>query len=197
MLRAGLVSLMVLGIAGCEMFNHDQTLDPNMMSLVGHSYRIVKDGFLLENYCLDEYTTSSCLYMQVAGGYIEVRKGIGNPRVNLPKSFDDYEQNKNYYNDSLSSDSLFHHTRHEIVAEIPKGTAIRITRIVSIAEGEDGRGWAVFGQIANQGPDVAIQIGSGHISQSGPRWFHARDREYYNRPPQPLPEFLLPLDGTQ
>ncbi|HEX6550163.1 MAG TPA: hypothetical protein VF117_05765 [Gammaproteobacteria bacterium] len=196
MLRVGLLGFMVLGLAGCAMFDHDLTLDPDMNSLVGHSYRIVSDSFLLENYCLNDYTTTSCLYMQIAGGFIEAGKGIGNSRISLPKSFVDYEQHKDYYNDGLKSDSLFHHTKHDIVAEIPKGTIIRITRVVSVAEGENGRGWAIYGQIASQGSDVSIQIGSGHLRQSGPRWFHARDREYFNRPPQPLPEFLLPLDGS-
>lgn len=193
MIRAGLISLFALSLVGCEMINYDQTADPAMTQLINQSYVINKDSFLLENYCLNEYTTSRCLYMQAVGGSIRVFKGIGNSDVNLPKSFEDYEQNKDTYNDSLRDDNIFHRTKYEVITEIPKGTLIKITRVVSISEGESGRAWAVFGQIESLGPDVSIQIGSGHLMQDGPNWFASRDREHYNPPPQPLPDFLSPL----
>jgi hypothetical protein len=178
------------------MFNHDETSNSAIISFVGHSYVINKDSFLLENYCLDEYTTSHCLYMQAIGETITVGSGIGNRLVNLPKSFEDYEQNKDLFNERLRDNNLFHHTKYAIVAEIPRGTVIKITRVISIAEGEDGKKWAVFGLIGNQGDDISIQIGAGHILQSGPGWFAARDSKHYDPPPIPLPEFLSPSDGN-
>lgn len=194
-MRTGLALLVALAIAGCDVINYDRTFDPTMAALVGHSFVVNKDSFLIENYCLDEYTTNSCLFMQIAGGYIEVGRGIGNPRVSLPKSFADYEKNKDIYNENLRDDNIFHHTKHEIVAEVPKGTIIKITRLVSVAEGDEGRAWVVFGQLDNQGAEVSIQIGAAHISQSGPWWFERKGMDNYSRPPHPLPEFLSPVDN--
>lgn len=195
MIRIGLALLGALSIAGCDVIDYDRTSDPTMATLVGHSFVINKDSFLIENYCLDEYTTTNCLYMQIAGGYLEVHRVMSNPRVSLPKSFEDYQQNKDSYGDSLRDRGIFHSTRYTVVAEIPKGTHIKITRIVSVAGGDQGRTWAVFGTIASFGSDDSIQIGPGHLKQNGPQWFGSRDFEHYNSPPIPLPDFLSPVGG--
>lgn len=190
MIRAGFMYLAVLGLVGCDMVNHDRTLEPAMAPLVNHSYVINKDSFLLENYCLNEYTTHRCMYMQAIGGSIRVFKGLGNSSVALPKSFDDYEQNKAAFAETLRDNNIFHQTKYWIVAKVPKGTVIKVTKLVSIAEGEAGRAWAVFGQIESEGTDVSIQIGPGNMNQSFPWWFSSQGFDRYYLPPQPLPEFL-------
>lgn len=200
MIRVAFIFFLALMCASCAIINYDRTSDPEMTPLINHSYVINKDAFLLENRCLNEYNTPHCLYLQVADGSIEVFRGIGNKTVHLPKSFEDYERNKDAYEDSLRDNNIFHGSRYSIVAEIPKGTIIKITKLVSIAMGEDGRGWVVFGEIESQGRDTSIQIGgnSHNNSRGSPPWFKSQDSgQNYYLPPLPLPEFLLPSDVAQ
>lgn len=182
-------------LAGCAIISHDLTHAPGMDAIVGKSFVIQQDSFLLENYCEDSSGANSCLLLQVVGGktWHEVAAFIPySVEVDLP-TLDEYARDPKRYDDTLASHSHFSTTRHDIAATVPKGTIITVTRVIEGAYGESGSGWVVYGAIQSQ-PGVLIQIGSGQLGGGTyPSWLK-RDFPGYGPPaPQPLPEFLQPV----
>lgn len=183
-------------LGGCAVVSHDRTAEPGMDAIIGKSFAIQKDSFLIESYCSSDYTTESCLFMQIAGGSIErnpSRLGGYRATVELPGTLADYGARRDAVNDELVERSIFGNTRHDIVATVPKGTVITVTRVVDKAEGESGRCWVVYGSILSQS-GTSIQIGAcRYAAQGQPMWFEAEYKPAGANHPQPLPEFLLPV----
>jgi hypothetical protein len=190
------VGILIIGftlLTGCAMINHDRSDAPGMDALMGKSFVIEKDSFLIENYCADLYATKDCVFMQVTGGFIE-RKTSKLTAVlekgQLPGSFEEFARDPKAINDDLAERGLLDHTRHDIVGVVTKGTVIIITRVMEAAHGEDGSGWLVYGTLQSQ-PGISIQIGPGQLSFSGsPSWLK---RVYpFSGIPQPSPDYLQP-----
>lgn len=179
-------------LSGCAVLKHDRTNAPAMDAVVGKLFVIQKDSFLIENYCLGGYPGKDCLFLQVVGGQIERNPNrLGGYRMTaqLPDSFSDYASRTDKYDDYLLERSIFGSTPHNIVADIPAGTIIKVTTIIEQPAGDNGSCLVVYGVIQSR-PDVSIQIGPcPYVEHGSPEWFNERSEPLHL---QPLPEYLRP-----
>lgn len=206
------IAIVFLSLSSCAIVTVDRSNAPGMNMLVGKSFIVAQDSFLIENACIKEYTASNCFLIQVTGGYIQhvifSAFGGNDEPAQLPMSFAAFRADPLKYNDRYVSTSLFGKTRQDIVAAVPKGSVITVTRLVSVANGENGRCWLVFGRLVGQDNQVAIEVPRcGDLvpgsRERPPYWFTLQcpkpthnfhpGPDNYTLPPVPKPSFLIPL----
>jgi hypothetical protein len=193
MRTAGVLIVISALLTGCAVLQHDRTDAPGMDALVGKSFVIQKDSFLIENYCLSGYPGKACLFLQVTGGKIERnpdRLGGYRMEADLPASFADYASHADSYNGDLVERSIFGSTLHDILANVPKGTIITLTTVIDQPAGDNGSCLVAYGTIPSQ-PGVSIQIGPcPYVAHGSPEWFDENSEPLHLRP---LPEYLQPV----
>lgn len=214
MYRKIIVASLSVLMAGCAIVTYDRSNAPGMDMLVGKSFIVAQDSFLIENSCVKEYFAKQCFLLQVTGGYIQYVKshvlgGVTTP-VQLPESFAAFNADPSSFNGKYASrTSLFTDSKlQNIAGTVPKGTVITITRLVSKANGEDGRCWLVYGRLTTVDKNIAIEIPACGMVEVGPGerhpyWFTLQcpkpkgryhpGPDNYTLPPVPRPSFLIPL----
>jgi len=184
-------------LTACSLITVNRTNAKGMDALVGKSFVVVKDSFLIENACIKEYSTERCLQLQVVAGRITHKVnsffGWSWVGVDLPATIREFEENPLKYNNAYISTTLFGTTRQDIVGIVSKGTTVTITRLVSKALGETGRCWVVYGRLEKTPNNTAIEIPAcGFSPEAGPLWFISqRGGGAYYIPPKPDPEYLI------
>jgi hypothetical protein len=181
-------------LAGCDMISHDRTHASGMDAVVGKSFVLLQDSFLIENYCDDGFTTKRCLFLQVSGGSIQRFSGLlGHQELAaLPTSIEDYEHNPALYNEQLADRGLLRRESHDIVATVPKGTLVTVTTTIDSARGDEGRSWLVYAAMGSQ-PGMAIQLGPAQLSFKGQPYLFTLQGRDTQLPPNPNTIYLQPV----
>ncbi|HKU17725.1 MAG TPA: hypothetical protein VJP80_00455, partial [Candidatus Saccharimonadales bacterium] len=209
------IALLCLSLSSCAIFTVDRSNAPGMDFLVGKNFIVAQDSFLIENACIKEYTASNCFLIQVTGGYMQHAIfgvfGAHDEPVQLPISFTAFAADPSKYNRQYVSTSLFGKARQDIVATVPKGSVLTVTRLVSVANGDNGRCWLVFGRLAGHYDKAAIEVPRcGDLvpgsRERPPYWFTLQcpkpthnfrpGPDNYTLPPVPKPTFLIPLSKS-
>jgi len=177
-------------LSGCALINYDETEKPYMSGLVGKRFILVQDSYLIDNECTHGSWAERCLLLQVGGGMVYRADPFGSGSgLKLPVSFAEYDANPSAYADVHA----FGYQKREIVSEVPKGTIITVTRVISSAWGDSGSCWTVYGVLDKQPADTSMQLGPCAFSgQGSPVWIHHAYDIGNDKPPVFDTKYLTP-----
>lgn len=129
--------LLVLSLPACTGIV-DKSDMPIAKNIVGSYYLTAKDGYLYEARCADIdatiQSTEWCIGIQAFDS--------GNEYFKTPQDYDTYLSNKLWWDEKLFEKLAFERQR-SIVSPLPKGTTIRITKLVQFPWGSNGYYWAI------------------------------------------------------
>ncbi len=125
-------------LSGCSVVVHDKTSDPIAQSFVGSYYQTVKDGFLYEARCADInasiQSTEWCTGLQAFDS--------GNEYAKTPTNYQEYKATQKEWDEMLFTKLAFEKQR-SIISLLPKGSVIKITKLVQYPWGTNGYYWAI------------------------------------------------------
>jgi hypothetical protein len=144
-------------LQGCVVV-YDKTYEPIASSVVGSTFKTVKEGFLYEARCADinakVQSTEWCTGIQAFDS--------GNDRFKTPLNYNEYIASRQKWDKELFTKLAFEHQR-TIVSPLAKGTAITITRMVQYPWGTNGYYWVLRAKIItgeHQGNEVELPTNS-------------------------------------
>lgn len=160
-----LVFLLIL--SGCSVVVHDKTDDPIAKNFVGSYFKTTKDGFLYEAMCADVsatvQSTEWCTGIQAFNS--------GNQYATTPNNYNAYKSSQKHWDEKLFTKLAFEKQR-SIISPLPKGTILKVTKLVQYPWGTNGYYWAIRATIstsANQQVEVELPTNS---VLAFPTWLH-------------------------
>lgn len=146
-------------LSGCSVVVHDKTNDPMALPFIGSYYQTVKDGFLYEARCADinapVQSTEWCTGIQVFDS--------GNEYSKTPSNYQEYQSAQEEWNEKLFTKLAFEKQR-SIISPLPKGTVIKITKLVQYPWGTNGYYWAIRAELINaEGTPLEVELPTNSV----------------------------------
>ncbi|GIU05304.1 hypothetical protein TUM4261_06970 [Shewanella sp. c952] len=154
-----------LALSGCSVVVHDKTNDPMASNFVGSFFKTAKDGFLYEARCADisatVQSTEWCIGIQAFNS--------GNQYASTPENYEAYQSSQKLWNEKLFTKLAFEKQR-SIISPLPKGTILKITKLVQYPWGTNGYYWAIRATITKpEGNQIEVELPTNRVL-SFPTW---------------------------
>jgi hypothetical protein len=170
-------------LSGCSVVVHDKTNAPMALTFVGSYYQTVKDGFLYDARCADikasVQSTEWCTGIQAFDS--------GNEYFKTPTNYQAYKSAQEGWDEKLFTKLAFEKQR-SIISDLPKGTVIKITKLVQYPWGTNGYYWAIRAELINsEGNKLEVELPTNRVL-AFPTWLQGYGVQEL---PKFKPEFLM------
>ena len=169
-------------LSGCSVVVHDKTNAPIAEGIVGANFMTVKDGFLYKARCADIHasvqSTEWCTGIQAFNS--------GNQYARTPANFEDYQSAKKQWDEKLFTKLAFEKQR-SIISPLPKGTILKVTKLVQYPWGTNGYYWAIRATlVSSEGNQLEVELPTNSVL-AFPTWLKGYGVQ---EPPSFKPEYL-------
>jgi hypothetical protein len=154
-----LAVLFISILSGCSVVVHDKTNDPMAITFIGSYFMTSKDGFLYEARCADinatVQSTEWCTGVQAFNS--------GNQYATTPANYQAYKSSQKKWDEKLFTKLAFEKQR-SIISPLPKGTILKITKLVQYPWGTNGYYWAIRATMTTpEGNQLEIELPTNRV----------------------------------
>ncbi|WP_077288482.1 hypothetical protein [Cognaticolwellia aestuarii] len=176
-----LVMFIVLLLSGCIVV-HDKSNAPIAKNVVGSFYQTAKNGYLYEARCADVnasvQSTEWCTGIQAFDS--------GNENFKTPINYKEYLASKEEWDKKLFTTLAFEKQR-SIISPLPKGSIVKVTKLVQYPWGSNGYYWAIRGSLDFDGKKIEVELPTNSVF-AFPTWLNGYGVQ---KAPQFKAEYLI------